>query len=196
MGPTPFALAAELLVELSAHSHSESQFLPHLPKHSKSIMCPPHCGQTRLMIEEIMLAFASSGIVSMRLICNLLISLPASPGKFSELPRREAQPRCIERPRMTVNFPRVSVAFRRSVLVGWEFAWATGTGCRLARCMTLQAQCQGLTRECMVSAYRVSERFGKLLATDGLSRVRGGTRVLGDAHSGVKAVKIYWLSKS
>ena len=31
LGPAPFALAVGLLVVLSAHSHSESQFLPHRP---------------------------------------------------------------------------------------------------------------------------------------------------------------------
>jgi hypothetical protein len=69
LGPGPFALASSgLLVVVRAHSHSESQFLPHLPPHWKSIMCPPHCGQTRLMIEEIMFAFGSPGVVSIRLI--------------------------------------------------------------------------------------------------------------------------------
>jgi hypothetical protein len=69
LGLGPFALALSgLLVVLRAHSHSETQILPHLPPHWKSIMCPPHCGQTRLMIEEIMLAFGSPGLVSIRLI--------------------------------------------------------------------------------------------------------------------------------
>ena len=39
LAPAPFPLAPSgRLVVLSAHSHSESQVLPHLPKHSKSIM--------------------------------------------------------------------------------------------------------------------------------------------------------------
>ena len=46
-----------------AHSHSGSQFLQHLPWHSNSIMLPPHCGQTELMIEDSMLALNSPGIV-------------------------------------------------------------------------------------------------------------------------------------
>jgi hypothetical protein len=72
VGPAPFVLEISgLLVVLTAHSHSESQFLPHLPQHSKSLMRPPHCGQTRLMIEEIMLAFGSPGVVSMCLIVSL-----------------------------------------------------------------------------------------------------------------------------
>jgi len=82
---------------------------------------------------------------------------------------------------------------------GWltEFVWATFTGCRLARCTILQAQCQCLTRECVVPAYRVSETFGKLLATDGLSRGCAAEPVgPGDEPSGVKALKIYVLSKS
>ena len=59
-----------LIVVLMAHSHSGSQFLPHLPLHWKAIMFPPHCGQTRLMIEEIMLAFISPGIVSISLMAD------------------------------------------------------------------------------------------------------------------------------
>jgi len=35
-------------------SHSENQFLRHLPLHWNSIMLPPHCGQIRLMIDEMM----------------------------------------------------------------------------------------------------------------------------------------------
>ncbi len=96
---------------LIAHSHSESQFLPHLPKHSKSIMCPPHCGQTRLMIEEIMLAFASPGIVSMRLIVPSSSHCRLSPS--CENARRSPGPRT------TLNLQRVSVALKRSVLVGY-----------------------------------------------------------------------------
>lgn len=55
-----------------AHCHSGSQSLRHLPWHSNSIMLPPHCGQTRLMIEEIMLALSSPGNVSIVLIFALL----------------------------------------------------------------------------------------------------------------------------
>ena len=115
-GPAPFALAVPgFLVALTAHSHSGSQFLPHLPQHSKSLMCPPHCGQTRLMIEEIMLAFGSPGIVSM---C-LMVSLPNLTRGFSS----RSSPSCEDArrsqgPRTTVNLPRVSVALKRSVLVG------------------------------------------------------------------------------
>lgn len=68
---------------LSAHSHSGSQFLPHLPQHWKSIMYPPHFGQTRLMIEEITLAFGSPGSVSMCSLFPFLTSLQASPKSFS-----------------------------------------------------------------------------------------------------------------
>jgi hypothetical protein len=106
--PVPFTLAVSgLLVVLTAHSHSGSQFLPHLPQHWKSIMCPPHCGQTRLMIEEIMLAFGSPGIVSMCLI----VSLPNLTTGFSS----KSSPSCEDArrsqgPRTTVNLPRVSVA--------------------------------------------------------------------------------------
>jgi hypothetical protein len=116
LGPAPLTLTVGLLVVLSAHSHSESQFLPHLPKHSKSIMCPPHCGQTRLMIEEIMLAFTSPGIVSMCLI----VSLPdLTKGVSSKSSPSYEKARRSQGPRTTVNLPRVSVAFKRSVLVGY-----------------------------------------------------------------------------
>jgi hypothetical protein len=49
---------------LFAHSHSASQFRRHLPQHWNSIMLPPHCGQTRLMIEEMMLESDSPGSMS------------------------------------------------------------------------------------------------------------------------------------
>jgi hypothetical protein len=58
----------ELPVVRMAHSHSVSQFRRHLPQHWNSIMLPPHCGQTKLMIEEIMLELGSPGIVSIILI--------------------------------------------------------------------------------------------------------------------------------
>jgi len=51
-------------VEKFAHSHSANQFRRHLPLHWNSIMLPPHCGQIRLMIEEMMLELDSPGIVS------------------------------------------------------------------------------------------------------------------------------------
>ncbi len=56
-----------------AHSHSESQPLRHLPPHWNCIMFPPHCGQTRLMIEEMMLAFGSPGMVSIVLMLSLVV---------------------------------------------------------------------------------------------------------------------------
>src|SRR5208283_3908120 len=43
------------------HSHSGSQFLPHLPSHWYSDILPPHCGQTRLRIDERMRTFNSPG---------------------------------------------------------------------------------------------------------------------------------------
>ena len=48
-----------------AHSHSGSQFLPHLPSHWYSDILPPHCGQTRLRIDERMRTFNSPGGASM-----------------------------------------------------------------------------------------------------------------------------------
>ena len=48
-----------------AHSHSGSQFLPHLPSHWYSNILPPHCGQTRLRIDERMRTFNSPGGASM-----------------------------------------------------------------------------------------------------------------------------------
>jgi len=56
-----------------AHSHSASQFRRHLPSHWNSNILPPHCGHTRLMIEEMMLAFDSPGSVSKLVIVCLLI---------------------------------------------------------------------------------------------------------------------------
>src|SRR5262245_23788809 len=56
-----------------AHSHSASQFRRHLPSHWNSNIRPPHCGHTRLMIEEMMLAFDSPGSVSKLVIVCLLI---------------------------------------------------------------------------------------------------------------------------
>jgi len=47
------------------HSHSGSQFLPHLPSHWYSGILPPHCGQTRLRIDERMRTFNSPGGASM-----------------------------------------------------------------------------------------------------------------------------------
>jgi hypothetical protein len=55
-----------------AHSHSGSQFLRHLPQHWNSIMHPPHCGQTKLMIEEMRLPFDSPGKFSIVLMVALL----------------------------------------------------------------------------------------------------------------------------
>ncbi len=115
LGPALFALALGLLIVLIAHSHSESQFLPHLPQHSKSIMCPPHCGQTRLMIEEITLAFGSPGIVSMRLIVPSLSHCRLLPESSPSCQNARRSPG----PRTTVNLQRVCVALKRSVLVGY-----------------------------------------------------------------------------
>jgi hypothetical protein len=50
-----------------AHSHSESQLLRHLPQHWNSIMLPPHCGHTRLMIDE-MIVLGSPGNMLMILM--------------------------------------------------------------------------------------------------------------------------------
>lgn len=151
---------------LRAHSHSESQFLPHLPPHWKSIMCPPHCGQTRLMIEEIMLAFGSPGVASIRLIVppsRLQDSFPES-SPACENARRNQGPR-----RATVNSLRVSVALKRSVLVGY--------GVRVGRryCLTPRslhdhANAMPIPNPGMLSS-RASEWqiIGKVLAIDGLS---------------------------
>jgi hypothetical protein len=47
-----------------AHSHSASRLLRRRPRHWYSIMLPPHRGQTKLMIEEIILELGSPGSVS------------------------------------------------------------------------------------------------------------------------------------
>src|SRR5208283_5011179 len=51
-----------------AHSHSGSQFLPHLPSHWYSDILPPHCGQTRLRIDERIRTFNSPGGASMMIM--------------------------------------------------------------------------------------------------------------------------------
>lgn len=55
----------ELFAVRFAHSHSGSQFLPHFPSHWYSDILPPHCGQTRLRIDERMRTFNSLGGASM-----------------------------------------------------------------------------------------------------------------------------------
>ncbi len=70
-------------------------------------MLPPHCGQTQLMIEEMMLASGSSAVVSVMLIVS-----PLRPGQVGGDARRS------QRPRTTDNLPRMSFALKRSVLVG------------------------------------------------------------------------------
>src|SRR5215831_470112 len=77
------ALIPELLVAKLAHSHSASQFRWHLPSHWNSIILPPHCGQTRLMIEEMMLAFDSPGSVSMSFMNRLLNKRSKLPGALT-----------------------------------------------------------------------------------------------------------------
>jgi hypothetical protein len=66
----------ELLVTWFAHSHSASQFLQHLPSHWNSDIRPPHCGQTKLMIDEMICAFDSPGSVSAFVIIALLFRDP------------------------------------------------------------------------------------------------------------------------
>ena len=168
VGPAHFTLAVSgLLVVLTAHSHSGSQFLPHLPQHWKSIMYPPHCGQTRLMIEEIMLAFGSPGIVSMCLI----VSLPNLTTGFSS----KSSPSCEDArrsqgPRTTVNLLRVSVALSGPCWLAY--------GVRLGHLYRLPPRSVHDPASAMpmpntrMRSPRVSRvrTFGKLLATDGLSR--------------------------
>lgn len=178
---------------LIAHSHSESQFLPHLPKHSKSIMCPPHCGQTRLMIEEIMVAFASPGIVSMRLIvlssshCRL----------FPESSPSCENARCSQGPRTTVNLLRVSVALKRSVLVGY--------GIRLGHLYRLPPRSVHDLANAMpmsdtpmlqshVSRVRPLASFWRL--TDCHAVWGQNPRGPGEESPGINGLKIYLLSKS
>src|SRR5258707_11608018 len=63
-------LKSKLLVVRFAHSHSAIQFLPHVPWHWNSNILPPHCGQTKLMIEEMMLALDSPGPESIILMLS------------------------------------------------------------------------------------------------------------------------------
>jgi hypothetical protein len=113
----------------TAHSHSASQFLRHLPRHSNSIMLPPHCGQTKLMIEEIMLVFSSPGIRSIVLMFALLEPPQASSWRNSSSQLCEAQPRTA----YDGNLQRMSVASKRSELVGYGVRLTPGNGCRLAQ---------------------------------------------------------------
>jgi len=62
----------ELLAARFAHSHSGSQFLPQVPSHWYSDILPPHCGQTRLRIDEMMRRFNSPGGASMVLMFEVL----------------------------------------------------------------------------------------------------------------------------
>lgn len=62
----------ELLDDRFAHSHSSSQLLRHLPSHWKLDIRPPHCGQTRLVMDEMIDPFDSPGSVSTVLIIVLL----------------------------------------------------------------------------------------------------------------------------
>lgn len=80
----------ELAVAWFAHSHSASQLLRHLPLHWNSSMLPPHCGQTKLMIEEIMLELDSPGSVSTLITVSYLAG--AIPGITPDSKPREAQP--------------------------------------------------------------------------------------------------------
>ena len=70
--------APAFLVGRFAHSHSASQFLRHLPSHWNSDILPPHCGQTELMIDKMMLVFDSPGSVSRVFIIALLFRDPTS----------------------------------------------------------------------------------------------------------------------
>ena len=54
-------------------------------------MLPPHCGHTKLMIEEIMLALRSPGIPSIVLIATPYRAI-ASGNTYSRLQQCEAQP--------------------------------------------------------------------------------------------------------
>src|SRR2546429_9458900 len=77
---------------------SGSQFLRHLPQHWNSIMLPPHRGQTKLIIEEIMLALGSPGTVSTILMFALLFHRRFLSGKDCRLTTtRGAAGGCVRR---------------------------------------------------------------------------------------------------
>jgi len=75
-----------------AHSHSGSQFLPHLPSHWNSDILPPHCGQTRLRIDEMMRTFSSLGDALKELMIAVLFQKSASGST-----RRRDDGRCRDR---------------------------------------------------------------------------------------------------
>jgi hypothetical protein len=88
-------LVSDLFMEMFAHSHSDSQFLLHRPQHWNSIMDPPHCGQTKLMIEEMRLALDSPGKVSKFLMVALLrLALFRSPHCASPCKRNAIAKTC------------------------------------------------------------------------------------------------------
>jgi hypothetical protein len=131
-------LGADLLVVWIAHSHSGSQFLPHLPWHSNSAMLPPQVGQIRLMIDEIMLALSSPGIRSI----VLMVVLPYPPCRRA---RGGTAFNCVRRSRG----PRSRVAgeerlsFRERSAFATEFVWspvsaATSLSCDVAIAMPTQ----------------------------------------------------------
>lgn len=157
-------------------------------------MRPPHCGQTRLMIEEIMLAFGSPGIVS---TC-LIVSLPNLTTGFSSKVLRAAKTRGAAKDHVRrLNLLRVSVALGAPCWLAYGVR--LGHLYRLPpRLVHAPASAMPMPNARMRSPHVSCVRtFGKLLATDGLSRACAAEPVgSGDEPSVVRALQIYLLSKS
>lgn len=119
-------------ITLFAHSHSASQFLRHLPSHWKSNMLPPHCGHTKLMIDEIMLVLDSPGSVSKPVMRALLF-------KDCWMMRGAQRPRTPERAAQAI---RAGSAFRTR----WSRRPSTCITCPLPT-VREHAQCQKANTE-------------------------------------------------
>ena len=98
-----------------AHSHSAIQLLPHFPWHWNSIILPPQCGQTKLMIEEMMLALDSPGIASMILMLSSRVVAFCKPDANYEIRETAGKQN---------NCQRVGVAFSEPLTSIWQ---VTGT---------------------------------------------------------------------
>lgn len=96
-------------------------------------MCPPHCGQTRLMMEEIMLAFGSPGIVSMILIVASYVPrlLSGEDSGLNDARRSQGL-------RTTVNLPMSLSLSSAPCWLAADFVWVTSPAAASLRCMTLQ----------------------------------------------------------
>jgi hypothetical protein len=143
---------SEFLVARCAHSHSGSQFLQHLPQHWNSIILPPHCGQTRFMIDEMRLALGSPGRASM-----IFMDSPPFRG-FCRKGFDDA--RCSRRLRMSVNLRPVSFSLS-TLRAGWlRVPSLPCTDCRLA--VTLPCKHDAVCKIPILTMNTTSRRYRRL----------------------------------